>query len=854
MAEPRKRPTPTLERVAFKTSRLAEFCGAKELVAQTGHAVEDWPLVILKEMLDNALDECEEAEIAPQISIEVSTGGGEIVITDNGRGLPLETIEGTLDYSSRVSSREAYVSPTRGAQGNALKTIVAMPFAIDGNRGITVIEGCGLAHRIVFEMDPVRREPKVLREISPSDVQNGTRITVHWPNSACSVLEDAKHQFVQMASDFTTFNPHLTLSCHWNNERLVNMSATNPDWRKWRACDATSPHWYDMERFSRYIAAHIARDEDQGRAGRTVREFIAELRGLARSDKQKMVLAEAEASGISLASFFGDGAGAIIRLLAACKRQTKRVNPSDLGVIGADHVLADCSAVGAAKESFNYNKRLGMTSGGLPYVIEAAFAYCSEANGRSLTTGVNFSVGIRNPFQRIGYFDNLSALLTHRLAGVDEPVVFMLHYTCPRVDYTDRGKSTLALPFEVGSSIRELVEIVTKDWYTQRKREEKEASRKHERRDRLISTKKVSIKDAAWEVMEGAYHKASGGGTLPAKPRQIMYAARPSILAITGKDGLDDAYFTQTLLVDYINEHPGQCANWDITWDARGTFVEPHTNDTVPLGTVEVRQYLTRRPLLGSVASFDFSARFPTSGPENRFHTILFIEKEGFEPLFRAAAIAQRFDVGIMSTKGMSVTAARLLIDRLARQVQRILVLHDFDVTGFSIFGTLGTTNRRYTFENVAPLLDIGLRLEDVQAMSLESEPVTVSGDWAKRAATLRKHGAREDEITFLRNRRVELNAMTSRQIIDFVEAKFAQHGVTKLIPDEAVIEQHARRTIERQLLAHAIAKISSEIADQARSAELPTNLREQIKTLFAEQPNLPWDEAVAQIMRNASA
>jgi len=48
----------------------------------------------------------------------------------------------------------------------------------------------------------------------------------------------------------------------------VNMSATNPDWRKWRACDPTSAHWYDTDRFSRYMAAHIARDEDQGRAGR----------------------------------------------------------------------------------------------------------------------------------------------------------------------------------------------------------------------------------------------------------------------------------------------------------------------------------------------------------------------------------------------------------------------------------------------------------------------------------------------------------------------------------------------------------------------------------------------------------
>jgi len=46
------------------------------------------------------------------------------------------------------------------------------------------------------------------------------------------------------------------------------MSATNPDWRKWRACDPTSAHWYDTDLFSRYMAAHIARDEDHGRAGR----------------------------------------------------------------------------------------------------------------------------------------------------------------------------------------------------------------------------------------------------------------------------------------------------------------------------------------------------------------------------------------------------------------------------------------------------------------------------------------------------------------------------------------------------------------------------------------------------------
>jgi DNA topoisomerase VI subunit B len=123
----------TLIRQTFKTSRLAEFCSQKELVNQTGHVVVDWPLVILKELGDNALDGCEEAGIAPKIAITVGADG--ITVADNGPGIDADTVAGIIDYTMRVSSREAYVSPTRGAQGNALKTILAMPAVPDGTRG-----------------------------------------------------------------------------------------------------------------------------------------------------------------------------------------------------------------------------------------------------------------------------------------------------------------------------------------------------------------------------------------------------------------------------------------------------------------------------------------------------------------------------------------------------------------------------------------------------------------------------------------------------------------------------------------------------------------------------------------------
>ena len=122
----------TLQRATFRTSRLLDFSSEKELVAQTGHRREVWPLVILKELVDNSIDACEEAGIAPEIIVTVDRSG--ITVADNGPGLPAKTIKGVIDFSVRVSSREAYVSPTRGAQGNALKTLVAMPFVLHGER------------------------------------------------------------------------------------------------------------------------------------------------------------------------------------------------------------------------------------------------------------------------------------------------------------------------------------------------------------------------------------------------------------------------------------------------------------------------------------------------------------------------------------------------------------------------------------------------------------------------------------------------------------------------------------------------------------------------------------------------
>src|SRR5262249_54392732 len=104
-------------------------------------------------------------------------------------------------------------------------------------------------------------------------------------------------------------------------------------------------------------------------------------------------------------------------------------------------------------------------------------------------------------------------------------------------------------------AIKDAVRSVTKDWAKQRKAEERSRHAESNRRLRLVHTARVTVREAAFEVMKAAYMKASDNGSLPTKPRQIMYAARPTILAMTGEPDLSGSYFSQTLLIDYMEEY-----------------------------------------------------------------------------------------------------------------------------------------------------------------------------------------------------------------------------------------------------------------------------------------------------------
>src|SRR5262245_31252892 len=536
---------------------------------------------------------------------------------------------------------------------------------------------------------------------------------------------------------------------------------------------------------------------------------------------------------------------------------SRPVKPVALRILGEDHVRAHLMRLWTDPESIKYRKVAGYLDNGMPVVLELAFGWRTDAAptaGRHIIAGINWTPSILFPFTE------LSSWLGEQRIDADDPVVALAHLAMPRPDFTDRGKSLLALPAGVRAEMSQGVLAITKHWKSmkhQADREERVSARQREEYLKRQQSTVLSAKDAASQVMEQAYLEASAQGTLPANARQVMYAARPKVMELTGgKSWKNSSYFTQVLLPNFISANPELTAAWDVVFDDRGHLIEPHTNRRIGLGTLAVRRYLGNwhTAVSSELVDSTLTHQVETTGPGNRYRLALFIEKEGFDALLESAQIADRYDVAIFSTKGQSVTAARALVEALSEKDVTILVVHDFDKSGIEIFHTLHSNTRRYTFQSVPKVIDLGFRLSDVEG--LEREPVEYHGAKQNPAINLQACGATEEECAFLVRReqgswvgdRVELNAMRSDQFIAWLEGKFAEVGVEKVVPETATLAAAYQLALRKSRLQQVIDEARQAI-DEAPDAAVPDDLAEQIRAKITGQA-IAWDEAIWSITR----
>jgi DNA topoisomerase VI subunit B len=839
-----------MNREVFTISRQLEFFSQTELTAQIGYQPDQWAIALLKELIDNALDACEMASGKPPV-IGVEVEQDYFAVADNGPGLPESVLEASLDYSVRVSDKQNYVSPSRGQQGNALKTLWAAPLVLDGEKGSVSVITAAYGYRVDLTIDRIAQLPCHELVPIPDRQEEGTLFKIHSPKMSRQLEGSLSHRLMV---GFALFNPHAHFLVNGESFQLAPVE----NFQKWWPDYPTSPHWYDVEALTKLASGLLAKMGRRSPA--TIREFVKQFDGLKRTSRQKEIgeAMKPAATLEDLANGNDMDNAKMCDLLALMKEKNTPIKAAKLGILGKNFIFNFLTAFNCQVPDRFY-KKIVIDTPAAPCIIEVAIA--GKVNPGQITFwGLNFTpIPKPLPWEISHYLQDDDVLIDD-----DDPIVLAIHITTPKFGFTDRAKATPSLPWDVKDGIREALVYVAKNWVKlkKNKRRSEQTTLKELNEATRAKNNKVTLKDASYQIMEQAYMAASDNNSLPANARQIMYQARPLILKLTnGEIWKKDSYFTQTLLPNYIRENPVTASSWDILYDSRGHFTEPHTGKTIELGTLGVRTYVGdwQKGIDGklSFSSGEVAQLIPTSGSHNRYKFALFIEKEGFLHILESADLSRKNDIAIFSTKGMSNTAARQLVEALSKNDVTIFVAHDFDKSGLTIARTLGHDTRRYQFSEAPNVIDIGLRLPDIEEMELSSETVKLGNSDPREE--LKNCGCTQAEIDFLltntikpyRGERVELNAMTSPQLINWLERKFREYGVTKFVPDEPILVEAYRLQVKRQkfkaFLEQNVEKPVKAEIERLENLEIaiPDKLAIAVQDQLKAKPLIPWDLAV---------
>jgi DNA topoisomerase VI subunit B len=444
-----------LERTAFETSRTAEYFDARQLSTLTGVPTSEFASVCLKELIDNALDACETAGVVPEIDVEVQYEQGVIrlAVLDNGTGIPAEVVRKVIDYNIRVSDKAAYRSPTRGAQGNALKTIIGIPYAL-GSREPLVLNAQGVSHRIRPWVDPAGLVQFDYNSAETLSESTGTAVSLAIPNRAD--LGEQNFDAHHWARSFAAFNPHATLSYQAkgdDSEEAEIYKSTREKTKKYVPSQPTSPHWYSPRSLKVLVFSHIAHARKRGR-DLPLGEFVSQFQGLTSTAKARAVAKQMGEDFTHLSDFEGDE-GRVAELLGAMQAATRAPKAGALGFVGKEHFATFFKSIYEVRE-YKYVKKEGTMPSGLPFTFEFALATLDEPG--HLYCGINFSPTFGDPLEATtlagpefraagirGFLSAGYALPETETAWYRTPasVAVAAHIVTPAPLFLDRGKTRL---------------------------------------------------------------------------------------------------------------------------------------------------------------------------------------------------------------------------------------------------------------------------------------------------------------------------------------------------------------------------------------------------------------------------
>lgn len=766
-------------------------------------------MYVVKELLDNAVAALEEhGKKTPMIKVSIQDDYIEVV--DNGPGISDSVLDKILDFDQFGGSNRHHKLPTRGAQGNAIMTLVGIA-SVWTDDPIVISRPCGPTIELIVELDPVRQEVSIDRNPVSVPSPSGIRVPVPelpWKRGGAD-MDDVE----SVVKEFAWMNPHVMFMIkRGDSGYAVPMSSgAAPAMVDNPKCGAAS--WFTDEEFIERFNADV-RARPQCKLYDWMREF-AFGRFSARSAQESGF----DNQDIDTVADSSVRVPAVRRFLIK-NHDDKRAADPRFKPVGQARLASFLSKVHGAdhtspSEYHTVKGTFGDDVTEVPYLVEVCLVQMPDgrrsapvpvlAMNRTVLygspsfkakDGFKYREKIRGKWRGLNG-DLGSMCRAYQIDHGKYPAAVVVHVTCPSPGYSGYGKQQFDTSW-LAEDLSTCFERVTLQVRRQRAGEARRRNSNRPKRD--------TIKKEMFRLIPGVLDEVSENGKYEPLIRQFYYSFRKEWYRH------DDRTLHYGTFCAYVDKWERRVGKSVCLRDPRGTMYEPHGGRTVRLGTADVRGFKPKK-WLG--------------------HTVIFVEKENLAAQMRAMKIDKRWDAIIVGSKGFAVEAIRDVLQKyrkLLGDMVKIVCLHDADPAGYMIGYDLQTNLPRFGDTVDVQVIDVGLTVKDAIEMGLQDEPFPLKKQvWSMVSKTMRLKFIKDPDGTrrpllepeawdaFVpkmfrgqdyssavgwalgssskpKGRRIELNAMTPREFETWVETNLEKHGCGKVRPPDEVVNDTLKR------------------------------------------------------------